>query len=163
MVSSFPSPGSPRSRLLLLLATGSSSDQGFTMFEVLVALMMSFLFLTGTLNAMVVSTIFQVRAERQAQANYWIQEDLEGVRAAAANYTVTTGCPSLVGESFRTNANGLPALTNATRTIVGTTATLARSSLGTGNVATLTYSVTANGQTLATLYTEVLPAAALSC
>ncbi|MGA1622646.1 MAG: type IV pilus modification PilV family protein, partial [Synechocystis sp.] len=83
------------------------------MFEVLVALMMSFLFLTGTLNAMVVSAIFQVKAERQAQASYWIQENLEEVRATAASYDLATtgyneatiGCSSNVGATFNNDSS----------------------------------------------------------
>ncbi|MFN9174296.1 MAG: hypothetical protein ACK58N_07220 [Synechocystis sp.] len=142
------------------------------MFEVLIALMISFLFLTGTLNAMVISAVFQVKAERQAQASYWIQEDLEEARAAAANYVT---CTATIGQSF--NSNGLPSLTNATRKIVGTDYTINRvadlpplpngSPDTSSDVSTLTYTVsrTVNGQieTLATLYTEVLPAAALTC
>lgn len=94
MVSSLASPCYPRSRLLLLLAGRSSSDQGFTMFEVLIALMMSFLFLAGTLNAMVISAVFQVKAERQAQASYWIQEDLEELRATAASIACNSSLTS---------------------------------------------------------------------
>jgi hypothetical protein len=172
------------------------------MFEVLVALMMSFLFLTGTLNAMVVSAIFQVKAERQAQASYWIQEDLEQVRAVASRYTDTSGCSSGVGTAFNnadndnddndtqgtytdTNADNdtepsndgfLSVLSSSIREIVGADYTLNRvasvpvlpdGSLDTtSDISTLTYSVTrtVNGQTetLAELYTEVLPAAATS-
>ena len=71
-------------RLSLLLLRGGPS-QGFTMLEVLVALMISFAFLMGTMNAMVIAAVMQVKAERQAQALYWIQQDVESVRAAAAS------------------------------------------------------------------------------
>ena len=138
------------------------------MFEVLVALMMSFLFLTGTLNAMVASTIFQVRAERQAQAGYWIQEDLEEIRALAANYTTTptANCTnSTVATDFYTS--GLTSLTaTPSRTIVGRTYTLTRTRTPNSNVLQIAYSVGTTAtpaETIATLYTEVLPQAALSC
>lgn len=164
------------------------------MFEVLIALMMSFLFLAGTLNAMVISTVFQVKAERQAQASYWIQEDLEEVRSVAANYTVTTGCPSSMGTTFNNadndgdntdsitgytdastdndtdpNNDGLRSIpSTSTRTIVGRSYTLTRIPGFNNNVSTLTYTVQAttplSGEgPVATLYTEVLPQAALSC
>jgi prepilin-type N-terminal cleavage/methylation domain-containing protein len=167
----------------LLESVPRSAQQGFTMFEVLIALMISFLFLTGTLNAMVMATVMRVRAERQAQAGYWIKEDLEQVRALAASYTVKTGCPTGVGAAFRdannsTDAdltnNGLASLpTPGNRTILGRTASLTRDPNASDNVLGLTYTVrnteitntTAepNKNVIATLYTEVLPAAALSC
>lgn len=136
------------------------------MFEVLVALMMSFLFLAGSLNAMVVSAIFQVKAERQAQAGYWIQEDLEQVRALAANFTSTTNCTTnTVATDF--NTNGLSGLTNnPTRTFLGRTYTLTRTRTPSANVLQISYSVgttTTPTETLATLYTEILPQAALNC
>jgi prepilin-type N-terminal cleavage/methylation domain-containing protein len=158
-----------------------SAQQGFTMFEVLIALMISFLFLTGTLNAMVMATVMRVRAERQAQAGYWIKEDLEQIRALAANFNPATGngCPTSVGATFRdannsadtdpTN-NGLASLpTPGNRTILGRTASLTRTPAVSDNVLRLTYTVTnteitdPNKNVLASLYTEVLPAAALTC
>lgn len=164
----------------LLESVRRSAQQGFTMFEVLIALMISFLFLTGTLNAMVMATVMRVRAERQAQAGYWIKEDLEQVRALAANFNPTTnnGCSdSTVGAKFSaaSTANsglantGNPATTTSTKTILGRNASLSRIANGSGNVLQLTYTVTNTEITdpqkkvLATLYTEVLPAAALSC
>ncbi|MCT0254916.1 MULTISPECIES: hypothetical protein [unclassified Synechocystis] len=160
----------------LLSLTRQSVSQGFTMFEVLIALMISFLFLTGTLNAMVMATMMRVRAERQAQAGYWIKEDLERVRALAANFNPSTnnGCStSTVGEAFRTNSTanvGLASLTApANRPILGRTASLTRTATAVGNVLQLTYTVRnteitdTNKNILASLYTEVLPAAALTC
>lgn len=117
---------------------------------------------------MVVSTVFQVKAERQAQASYWIQEDLEEIRALAANFTTTStaNCTaSTVATDF--NTNGLAVLTaTPSRTIVGRAYTLTRTRTPNSNVLQITYSVGTTAtpaETLATLYTEVLPAAALTC
>ncbi|WP_228015236.1 type IV pilus modification PilV family protein [Synechocystis salina] len=159
-------------------------DRGFTMFEVLIALMISFLFLTGTLNAMVMATVMRVKAERQAQAGYWIKEDLERVRALAANFNPSTnnGCSdSTVGAKFNTasaansglgNANN-PETTTSARTILGRNASLSRTTTGANNVLQLTYTVIdteivntledPDKNVIASLYTEVLPAAALTC
>lgn len=60
-----------------------SAYDGFTMLEVLVSIMVSIAFVMGTLQAMVVNAIFQVRAEREAQATFWIQQDMERVKAIA--------------------------------------------------------------------------------
>lgn len=169
-----------RSSLLLKLAR-QSGDQGFTMFEVLIALMISFLFLTGTLNSMVIATAMRVRAERQAQAGYWIKEDLERVRALAAGYTDNTGCPSGVGAAFSVGStadSGLnnltdPATTTTNRSILGRDARLTRIATASDNVLELEYLVenteitdtpeNRSSRILASLYTEVLPTAALSC
>ena len=73
-----------------LLLTSAFPNQGFTMLEVLAALMMSFAFLMGALNGITMAVWMQVKAERQAQANYWIQQDLERVRSEAANLTTSS-------------------------------------------------------------------------
>ncbi|UAJ74502.1 prepilin-type N-terminal cleavage/methylation domain-containing protein [Synechocystis sp. PCC 7339] len=178
----------PRSALLWSLVCQSppsdnkrsgDGDRGFTMFEVLIALMISFLFLTGTLNAMVMATVMRVKAERQAQAGYWIKEDLERVRALADSYKDQSGCPTGVGTAFRDannsgdanlDNNGLASLpAPANRTILGRTASLTRTPTVSGNVLQLNYIVRnieitdTNKSILASLYTEVLPAAALTC
>jgi hypothetical protein len=53
------------------------------MLEVLVSMLATTAFVMGTLQAMVINTIFQVRAEREAQATFWIQEDMEKIKAIA--------------------------------------------------------------------------------
>jgi len=68
---------------LLLLRKRSSAHQGFSMAEVLVAIMSATAFLLGSLQAMAINAVLQAKAERQAQASFWIQEDLETVKAAA--------------------------------------------------------------------------------
>jgi Tfp pilus assembly protein PilV len=72
--------------------TSIHSDHGFTMFEVLIAIMVTTFFVLAALQAMAINAMFKVRAEQQAQTNFWIQEDLEEVRAIAADKT-TNGVP----------------------------------------------------------------------
>ncbi|BAG03396.1 type IV pilus modification PilV family protein [Microcystis aeruginosa] len=55
------------------------------MLEVIIAILTITAFLTGTLQLMAVNALYKVRAERQAQANFWIQEDFEDVKAKAAS------------------------------------------------------------------------------
>jgi len=62
-----------------------SSESGFSMLEVIIAILTITAFLTGTLQLMAVNALYKVRAERQAQANFWIQEDFEDVKAKAAS------------------------------------------------------------------------------
>lgn len=63
----------------------SAGDQGFTMSEVLLAILAAFVFLTGTLQALALQSLIKVRAEREAQATYWIQQDIESVKAIASD------------------------------------------------------------------------------
>ena len=70
---------------LRLLNQLSSLDQGFSMAEVLIAILAAFAFLLGALQALSIQAVVKVRAEREAQATYWIQQDLESVKAAATD------------------------------------------------------------------------------
>lgn len=78
-----------------------SSDQGFSMTEVLIATLTAFAFLIGSLQALAIQAVVKVRAEREAQATYWIQQDLASVTAAAsdlADDSATSRCGATVYE-----------------------------------------------------------------
>jgi prepilin-type N-terminal cleavage/methylation domain-containing protein len=87
-----------------LLRTSTFPNQGFTMLEVLAALMISFAFLMGALNGITMAVWMQVKAERQAQAGYWIQQDLERVRSEAANLTTSSISSACTG-NFSTSTS----------------------------------------------------------
>ncbi|MEB3311327.1 MAG: hypothetical protein VKJ02_13960 [Snowella sp.] len=178
--------------LLLLLRSRRSTNQGLSLLEVLVATMVVFFTLMGALQGMLYAAIFQVKAERQAQASFWIQQDLEQVKASAATYTDTSGCSgSTIATNFNSSAN-MPAVIGSNTTpiqnpkkLLGKDYRLARIPTPSDNILRLEYRVGENyvpgsGQTdadsdliaddtpqktsiVATLYTEVIPAAALSC
>jgi type II secretory pathway pseudopilin PulG len=175
-----------RQKFLLCLCRSRSPvpDSGLSMLEVLVAMMVVFLTFMTSLNGLLYAAIFQVKAERQAQATYWIQQDLEQVKAAAASYTSTSGCPSSVGTNFNNSANtgSIPSISNPTKPLLGKTYRIARKVDVSNNLLQITYTVGENyvvgtGQTdtngdliadaetgiLATLYTEIMPAGALGC
>lgn len=86
------------------------------MLEVLAALMISFAFLMGTLNALAITALMQVKAERQAQAMYWIQRDLESVRAESTSSSLTGICTATTfagsyAESLQNAINSNTAMT----------------------------------------------------
>jgi len=60
------------------------------MLEVIIAILTITAFLTGTLQLMAVNALYKVRAERQARANFWIQEDFESVKALASSLDVNS-------------------------------------------------------------------------
>ena len=54
------------------------------MLEVMIAILTITAFSIGTLQLMAFTALYKVRAERQAQANFWIQEDFEDVKYLAS-------------------------------------------------------------------------------
>jgi Tfp pilus assembly protein PilV len=71
--------------LLKCLQTSDRSEQGFSMIEVLISVLVTILFLAGTLQLMGVSTLYKVLAKQEANANLWIQSDIEEIQSLASN------------------------------------------------------------------------------
>jgi type II secretory pathway pseudopilin PulG len=69
------------------------SEGGFTLFEVLIAILVASAFLLVSLQSMAINAFLKVKQQRQAKAAFWIQEDLEQVRAIAASIDATNGIP----------------------------------------------------------------------
>lgn len=61
------------------------AEQGFTLFEVLIAILVITLFISVAMQAMVFAAVFKVKAQEYAEATTWIQEDLENVKYQADN------------------------------------------------------------------------------
>lgn len=61
-------------------------EQGFTLVEVLVAILITTLFVAVSMQAMVLAAVFKTRAQQYAEATTWIQEDLENVKYRASRY-----------------------------------------------------------------------------
>lgn len=82
----------------------SSSESGFSLLEVIIAILTITAFLTGTLQLMAVDALYKVRSERQAQANFWIQEDFEDVKFLASTLDVSSS-PDYVSPVVCTDIN----------------------------------------------------------
>jgi type II secretory pathway pseudopilin PulG len=65
-------------------------EQGFTIFEVLIAILIATIFVAVTMQMMVVAALFKVRAQEYAEATAWIQEDLEDVKYQASSFPYTS-------------------------------------------------------------------------
>lgn len=65
-------------------------EQGFTLVEVLVAILIATTFTLVALQAIVIAAVFKARAKQYAEATIWIQKDLESVRQQAAVLGSTT-------------------------------------------------------------------------
>jgi prepilin-type N-terminal cleavage/methylation domain-containing protein len=77
-------------RVKLFKPKVAQPEQGFTLVEVLVAILIATIFVTVTMQMMVIAAIFKARAQEYAEATTWIQEDLEKVKYQAANFQYTS-------------------------------------------------------------------------
>jgi Tfp pilus assembly protein PilV len=58
-------------------------EQGFTVIEALFAILIATIFVTVAMQMMAIAAIFKARAQQNAEATTWIQEDLENVKLQA--------------------------------------------------------------------------------
>ena len=65
-------------------------EQGFTLLEVIVAILIATVFVTITMQAMVMAALLKTRAKEYSEAIAWVQEDLEAAKYKAALYQKTT-------------------------------------------------------------------------
>jgi prepilin-type N-terminal cleavage/methylation domain-containing protein len=61
----------------------TQQEQGFTLVEVLVAILIITVFIATAMQAITIAAVFRVRAKQYSEATNWIQEDLENVRQQA--------------------------------------------------------------------------------
>lgn len=67
-------------------------EQGFTLVEVLVSILIATVFVATAMQAMVVAALFKARAQEYSEATTWIQEDLESLRFSAGQYADSARC-----------------------------------------------------------------------
>lgn len=63
----------------------SQADTGFTLIEVVIAMLVAFFFVIGSMQALVLATAIRVKAQEKQRANQLIQEDIEQIRFEAEN------------------------------------------------------------------------------
>lgn len=150
----------------------SNQQSGFTIIEILVGIIMATIFVLITSQAIAISAVFRVRAQREAEAVNWIQEDLENIKfASLGNLTATCDATTTTAGYGQTLINNVTAnypLTSS-RTLLNKSYSMSRT-LAVYNSApfrlmTVSYSVSdpESGKVISTLYTEVIPDAALNC
>lgn len=174
--------------MLKLMSKLNQQEQGFTLVEVLVGILIATTFTLIAMQAIVIAAYFKVRAQKTAEGTIWIQEDLEEVRYAAyqlsSNSTLCDASTKASGyaDSLRDNIsrNGADAANDTevdfakTKISVGGSHALARTfdvySVAPYNVLQINYKVRdttdpdyPNNEPIAELYTEVIPDAAFQC
>jgi Tfp pilus assembly protein PilV len=156
---------------------------GFSLVEVLVAMMVTMIFVTIMLQMFLAAAFFRSKGFQYNQAFNWIQEDYEMTFKKASEYEANVE-PASTLCAATTPANGLAAtfLNDTTHGLGGTTVTLGPKTFGgqsflltrTGNYASsanpykllkLNYTVTptSGGDAIANLNTEVVIYAGFKC
>ena len=94
-------------------------DAGFSLIEVVVALLMIFFFTTGALEMFVLSSIFKKKAIQYTTANSLIQQDIEKIKSAADQYSFREVNLSSIGNTFPIAAgSNIPLVVATTGTVV---------------------------------------------
>jgi len=164
-------------------STSKRDSGGFTLIEVMVAMVVAAVFVSMTMQAIVTSAAFRVVATQYDEAVSWIQEDLEMVVNQAAQYEISTqpyssrclatlSSEGLAAGFLNDNVAGLggTAAVVGPRALGGKRYTLRRtanyaSSSDPFRLLNVTYQVTAQGENkpIAVVNTEVIPHAVFKC
>lgn len=157
-------------------------QQGFTIIEVLVSMLIIVMFIGIALHLMIVASVFKARAEQYDRAVVWIQEDLEQAIAIAQEYeqniypyspkcNATVASAGLAAGLLNdpTGIGGTPK-NFGTRTFAGNSFTMTRTadyanSFDPFKILKLNYTVTPvkGGAAIATISTEVIANATFKC
>ena len=163
--------------LTKLLFKQPKSQSGFTLMEVIVASLMVFFFVVGSMQALALSVAIRIKAQERQRADQLIQEDIEAVRLAAENFDRNdrlcriTSYTGSYAEALSNDA-AFPANTSTKRLLKDNnnskqyqlTRTIDTAN-STNTVLKLSYSVVDVDSTkeIATDYIEVIPNAATQC
>ncbi len=165
-----------------MLQSTKLTQQGFTLIEVLVSMMIVVMFTAIGMNLIVIAAIFKARAEQYNRAVVWIQEDLEQTIAIAQKYEqsttpYSTKCNATVASSGLaagllndpTGIGGTPK-TFGPRSFGGTSFTMTRTadyanSFDSFKLLKINYTVApaSGGAAIATINTEVIANAVFKC
>jgi len=145
----------------------SQGEHGFTFIEVLVGMMIALIFVLIVTGGIAIATVYRVKAQRQSEALNAIQQDMEEVKFQAAKSL--TGTCGTYGTALETLVDAIPL--NNPRTLLKKPHILTRITTANGNTMRITYEVfpdqnedgTADGDLVASLFTEVIPDASLKC
>ena len=75
----------------------NKSDEGFTLLEVLIAMLIATFFVIGSMQALVLATALRVKAQENQRANQLIQEDIEVIRFLAEEFPPNNSLCSATG------------------------------------------------------------------
>ncbi|PZD73064.1 hypothetical protein C1752_02694 [Acaryochloris thomasi RCC1774] len=95
--------------LALSLRQKKRMEQGFTLVEVLVGVLLTLTFVGISTQAFVVSAMFKVRGQELSEATTWMQQDAENIRFEASRLNISSGVPQETEHSNRCSAGNAAA------------------------------------------------------
>ena len=165
-----------------MLRSKKFRQQGFTLIEVLVSMLIIVIFIAIALNLIVIAAIFKARAEQYDRAVVWIQEDLEQTISIAKQYEQDANPYSLKCNATVASSGLAAGLLNdptgiggtpknfGTKSFGGTTFAMTRTADYTNSfdpfkLLKLNYTVApvSGGAAIATISTEVIANAVFTC
>ena len=157
-----------------------STEEGFTLLETLVAMLVATTFVAATMQAMVIAAYSRIRAQETSEATALIQEDLENLKYEASElpYTgneskcnassKTEGFADALRDEYyssdATSGSSIKYGSNSGKEYI-LTRRLKPSNDSPYNVLKVSYNImlSSGDNTVAKMYTEVIPDAAFSC
>lgn len=97
----------------------AKTQQGFTLLEVLVAVVLLLVFTSVAMNGLAIAAALKIRARVNTVATAWIQEDLEAVKYASAQLAYTLSADAAAGQTNLTLVSTV-GLVNGEQITVGT-------------------------------------------
>jgi type II secretory pathway pseudopilin PulG len=176
-------------RLAIQFDGRPNKNEGFSLVEVMVGILVLFGFVGAAMQALVASAAIKVKAQERSEATLWIQEDIELIRyragQLAANPSLCTATRTTgYADALRDNIVGASTATTSDTVISKTSALNYGNSSAAGNrtytvnrtislkdaapyvVMTVSYNVPSPSnaaQSLSQMYTEVIPDKAFQC
>lgn len=98
-------------------------EQGFTLIEVLVSILITTMFVAVAMQLMVIAVLFKTRAKQHSEVTNWIQEDLENVKYQAAKLKSATLTAAAASGNTVLNVSWVDGFVVGDTLIVGTDAT----------------------------------------
>ena len=157
----------------------SQCESGFTLMEVIVASLMVFLFVVGSMQAMALSVAIRIKAQERQRADQLIQEDIEQIRLVAedmdANHSLCSATAYSGGYAEALASDSDFPANNATKRVIEDVNTspqyqidrtvVTGSGGSTSTILKLNYEVKEVGKSkvITTDYFEVIPNAAIQC
>lgn len=148
-----------------------SSQQGFTLTEVLVSILITTIFVAVAMQAIVLAAVMSLKAKQSAEATTWIQKDLESVKYQASLNQLpynSNACDSGYGASLNDTLED-PEPTD--KTLVNKRFWIQRETIPNENILGIIYRIVpdnngspgSSDDAITTIYTEVIPDAAFQC
>ncbi|BAQ66674.1 hypothetical protein [Geminocystis sp. NIES-3709] len=147
----------------------TNKEQGFSLLEVTVSMLVATGFLLGLAQAMMLSAMVNIRSQEKSQAIAWVDKDIDSINFLASSYTA--GTCGTYGSNFQNSIITAYPTTGSNFSFSNSTYNITRTYTATENRLGIQYRVSyptsgsrvsSAGDVFST-YTEVIPNGTYSC